>query len=217
MSTPGLGAFSHVTVGVTRLDAATRFWRGNFGLRVRELREGPDEALAPLWAIPPTTITRQAMVATATGAGGSTWAPVGGLHLVEFSNPLPPVRRGARVYDRGPKNLDLYTADLPGHDEINVVLLEVVGPGYSTSLTDRGFAGIGPLVTIAGNGRAEAAFYRDVLGLPPTLELSLQGPEIERAVGLPPGAGLDLWVLGDPAEPLGRIEIIQYRPVQGEG
>jgi catechol 2,3-dioxygenase-like lactoylglutathione lyase family enzyme len=247
MSGPGLGAFSHVTVGVGRLDEAIDFWERNFGLGVRSRREGPDAALARLWGIAPDRISRQALVATPTGAG--RWAAAGNLHLVEFRDPLPPVRRGAGVGDRLPKNLDLYTVDmptryaeleaaghefrarwaempvgehifrevhLPGHDEINVVLLEVTGPGYATPMSPRGYAGIGPLVTIVGDGAAEAHFYRDVLGMATTLELLLKGPVIERTVGLPPGAGLDVRVFGDPAEPLGRIEVIEYQQLQGE-
>ncbi len=247
MSEAGLGAFTHVTVGVASLSGAVAFWEQNFGLRVRDRRDGPDAALAKLWGIAPQAISRQALVLTPTGPG--QWAAAGGLHLVEFAEPLPPVRRGARVYDRLPKNLDLYTtgmearcaeleaaghrfrakwaempaggsvfreAQLPGHDDINVVLLEVFGPGYATPLSPRHYAGIGPLVTIVGDGAAEAAFYRDVLGMPATLEMMLKGPVIERTVGLPPGAGLDLRVFGDPAEPLGRIEIIEYQQVRGE-
>ncbi|MEO8445221.1 MAG: hypothetical protein ABI567_09475 [Gammaproteobacteria bacterium] len=247
MSEPGLGAFAHVTSGVSSLDAATTFWSRNFGLEVRDRREGPDAALARLWGITPERIARQALVATPTGPG--RWATAGALHLVEFTDPSPPVRRGANVYDRLPKNLDLYTADmaaryaeleaagvrfrgpwaeipageylfrevhLPGHDEINVVLLEVFGPGYATPLTAKGYAGIGPLVTIVGDGAAEARFYRDVLGMATTLELLLKGPVIEKTIGLPPGAGLDLRVFGELSEPLGRIEVIEYQQVQGE-
>jgi catechol 2,3-dioxygenase-like lactoylglutathione lyase family enzyme len=247
MSGPGLGAFSHVTLGVAHLDEAAGFWQRNFGLDVRDRREGPDAAVARLWGIAPERITRQAIVATPTGGGG--WAAAGNLHLVEFTDPLPPVRRGAQAYDRLPKNLDLYTVDmatryaelesagirfrarwaemaagqhvfrevhLPGHDEINVVLLEVLGPGYTTPLSPKGYAGIGPLISIVGDGAAEVRFYRDVLGMTTTLELLLTGPDIERTVGLPSGAGLRLQVFGDPHEPLGRIEVIEYQQVRGE-
>ena len=247
MSAPGLGAFCHVTVGVTQLDEAAGFWRRHFGFEVRDRWDGPDAALARLWGITPERIARQAIVATPTGR--DRWAAAGKLHLVEFTDPLPPVRHGAQVYDRLPKNLDLYTVDmatryaeleaaglrfrarwtempvgrhvfrevhLAGHDEINVVLLEVIGPGYTTPLSPQGYAGIGPLITIVGDGHSEACFYRDVLGMTTTLELLLKGPDIERTVGLPSGAGLHLRVFGDLQEPLGRIEVIEYQQVQGE-
>ena len=247
MSGSDLGAFAHATVGVADLDTAISFWRKSFGLTVRADRQGADAVLATLWGIDPDRITRQALVATPTGPG--RWAAAGAMHLVEFRNPLPPVRMGARTFDLLPKNLDLYTADmaaryaeleaaghrfrsrwaemstgqhsfrevqLPGHDEINVVLIEVIGPGYDTTMSPKGYAGIGPLVTIVGDAAAEAVFYRNVLGMTTTIELLLKGPVIERTVGLPPGAGLDLRVFGDPDEPLGRIEVIEYQQVPGE-
>lgn len=243
MTGPGLGAFSHVTVGVRSLDEAIAFWSDNFGLEATARREGPDPGLAALWDIDPAGIGRQAMMFM-------PGARLGGMHLVEFRNPAPPAREGAKPYDLLPKNLDLYTVDLParyeelqtaghrfrgpwvtmpgpaglsfreahlpGHDEINVVLLEIIGPGYETPLTRQGFAAIGPLVTIVPEGNAEVRFYVDVLGMATTLELLITGPDIERMVGLPPGAGLDLRVFGDPDEPLGRIELIDYQQVQGE-
>jgi catechol 2,3-dioxygenase-like lactoylglutathione lyase family enzyme len=245
MPKPVLGAFHHVTIGVARLHEAVGFWQGSFGLKVRDRRAGADPALARLWGIAADDITGQALVATPAAAG---WA-AGALHLVEFRNPLPPVREGARVYDCLPKNLDVYTVDmaarcaeleaaghrfrapwaemaageqrfreaqLPGHDDINVVLIEVLGPGYRVPLSPAGYAGIGPLVTIVGDADAEARFYRDTLGMAATLELLLKGPEIERTVGLPPDAGLDIRVFGDPDEPLGRIEIIEYQRVRGK-
>lgn len=238
-----LGAFSHVTVGVADLPAAERLWTELFGLEIVARRDGADPELARLWKLQANDVRRQAIVATPGAAAGR-------LHLVEWAKPGAAVREGAQVYDRLPKNLDLYTRDLParyealksrgvsfrspwlempgppgltfrevhlpGHDQINFVLLEVIGKGYDTPLSPAGFAGVGPLVTIVPDVAAEMRFYTDVLGMHITLELLLTGPDIERTVGLPPGAGLDLRVVGDPAEPLGRIEGIEYQQVVGE-
>jgi catechol 2,3-dioxygenase-like lactoylglutathione lyase family enzyme len=243
VSATGPGAFSHATVGVADLDQALALWLDTFGFELRGRREGADPGLAALWGLEPGRIARQALVYT-------PGAQVGGLHLVEFRDPLPPVREGARPFDLLPKNLDLYTVDLParqrelaaaghefrsdwvevpgpddlrfrevhmaGHDGLNIVLLEVLGPGYATPLSPRGFAGIGPLVAICPDLAAEAVFWREQLGLETTLEFLLAGPQVERMVGLPPGAGLDLRVYGDPAEPLGRIELIEYQRARGE-
>lgn len=247
MSEPGLGAFCHVTVGVANLDTAISFWQQNFALKARMHREGPDTVLGTLWGIDPYAITRQAIVGTPTGPG--RWAAAGAMHLVEFRNPLPPVRQGAKAWDLLPKNLDLYTTDMPtryteleaaghrfragwaemragqhlfrevqmpGHDEINVVLIEATGPGYDTTMSPKAYAGIGPLVTIVPDAEAETFFYRNVLGMATTIELRLGGPEIESAAGLPSGAKLDLRVFGDPNEPLGRIEIIEYQQLPGK-
>jgi catechol 2,3-dioxygenase-like lactoylglutathione lyase family enzyme len=105
---------------------------------------------------------------------------------------------------------------MPGPDEINVVLIEAIGPGYDTPMSPQGYAGIGPLVTIVPGIDAEAVFWADVLGLVTTLEMQLAGPAIERTVGLPQGAALRLRVFGDPADALGRIEIIEYQQVRGQ-
>ncbi|MBN8281210.1 MAG: VOC family protein [Gammaproteobacteria bacterium] len=247
MPATALGAFSHVTVGVASLEEAIDWWRRHVGFEVRVRRSGPDAELGRVWGMAAHRITGQALVATPVGPGG--FAGAGQLHLVEFADPEPAVRAGARPHDRLPKNLDLYTRDIPtryaelealgvafrsrwgeipagdltfrevhlaGHDDLNVVLLEVIGPGYSTPLSPRGFAGVGPLVTIVGDAAAEASFYGDVLGMATTLALRLAGPEIEATVGLPPGAALDIRVFGDPAEPLGRIEVIEYEKLPGE-
>jgi catechol 2,3-dioxygenase-like lactoylglutathione lyase family enzyme len=246
VSESGLRAFSHVTIGVASLARAVSFWQDNFGFEPQIEAKGPDPALATLWGIDPDRVSRQAILATPTGSGCQ--ATAGKMHLVEFRNPMPAVREGATAFDLLPKNLDLYTTDMPArfaeleaaghrfrtrwaempagehlfrevqmpaHDAINVVLIEAIGPGYDTPLSPKGYAGIGPLVTIVPGIDAETVFWRDVLGMTTTLELELAGPVIERTVGLPQGAALRLCVFGDLDEPLGRIEIIEYQQVRG--
>jgi catechol 2,3-dioxygenase-like lactoylglutathione lyase family enzyme len=246
MTESGLGAFSHVTIGVASLARAISFWQDNFDLRPRIEARGPDQALAGLWGIDPDRISGQAILATPTAPG--RLATAGAMHLVEFRDPLPAVRTGAAAFDLLPKSLDVYTTDMParyteleaaghhfrarwaemqagehrfreaqmpGPDEINVVLIEAVSPRYDTPMSRKGYAGIGPLVTIVPGIDAEAVFWRDVLGMTTTLELELAGPVIEKTVGLPQGAALRLCVFGDLDEPLGRIEIIEYQQVRG--
>ncbi|MGI9330691.1 MAG: VOC family protein [Gammaproteobacteria bacterium] len=238
---PRLGAFTYVSVGVADLDAALELWRDQFALQVSATRAGPDAALASLWDIPADSISRQALVRTPA-------LNTGALHLVEFVHPDKPVREGAAVFDRLPKNLDVYARDLParyeemrdagyvfrapwtempapgglifrevqmaGHDATNIVLLEILDTDYSHS--PAGYAGIGPLIIVVGDAEAETRFYADILGLEMIMEDFLAGPEIERMVGLPAGAGIDFRVLGDEADPMGRIEVIEYQRTGGE-
>jgi catechol 2,3-dioxygenase-like lactoylglutathione lyase family enzyme len=235
-----LGAFAYVTVGTADLDAALGLWRDRFGLEVAARREGPDAALARLWDMPADDVARQALLRT---PGVRT----GGLHLVEFTRPGAPVREGAAVFDRVPKNLDVYATDLParydelraaglefrapwvempgpgglafrevqmpGHDATNIVLLEILQTDYRYS--PAGYAGIGPLIVVVGNAAAETAFYQEVLGLRLIMEDLLAGPEIERMVGLPAGAGIDFRVLGAEDDPMGRIEVVEYQRTGG--
>ncbi len=241
-SAVALGAFSHATVGVADLGRAVSFWTGYFGFEVAARRDGSDAALAALWDIPRTAVSRQALLRT-------TGARAGAIHLVEFAEPAAPVRRDARAFDHLPKNLDVYVRDmatrfeqlkaqglkfrsdpitspgpdgmifkevhLPGPDDTNVVLLEIIGEGYDTTFNAKGFAGIGPLITIVPSLAREEAFYTGVLGMAITLAIRLHGPVIEKMIGLPEGASLILKVYGDPAEPLGRVEVIEYERTEG--
>ena len=61
---------------------------------------------------------------------------------------------------------------------------------------------------------AERDFYTN-LGLTVTADNVLEGPTIEKMIGLPPGSGLNMKSLGDP-EGFGLIELIEYRGVAGE-
>lgn len=240
-NSPALGAFAWVTVGVSDLDAALSLWRDQFALEVIARRDGPDAELAGTWGIDAGQITRQALL-RAPGVNS------GALHLVEFGAPGAPVRAGAAVFDRLPKNLDVYARDLPdryeelqaagfefrsawvempapggssfreaqmaGHDETNIVLVEVLGTDYLHSAA--GYAGIGPLVLVVGDADAETRFYQSVLGLQNIMEHVLAGPKIESMVGLPAGAGIDFRVLGAGSDPMGRIEVIEYQRAAGE-
>ena len=62
---------------------------------------------------------------------------------------------------------------------------------------------------------SERAFFEEVFRLEHLDYHLFEGPEVERMVGLPPGAKLDMHILGDPADPLGRIELVQYVGVKG--
>jgi catechol 2,3-dioxygenase-like lactoylglutathione lyase family enzyme len=240
-ASPGTGAFHHVTVGVADLAVAMDFWQRAFGFVVRGQRAGPDAALGALWDLPAARIRRQALLATQGASAGARHLvefvdpdpPVRrGAGVTDrlpksldlYARDLPArhaelVAAGFRF--RGPPTLmadadpPFREAHLAGHDDLNVVLLEVLAPGYDLPRAPLAVAGLGPVVTIVADRAAEAAFYREALGLATTLELVIGGPAIEQAVGLPPGAGLDIAVFGDPAEPLGRIEVIEYQRVAG--
>jgi catechol 2,3-dioxygenase-like lactoylglutathione lyase family enzyme len=239
-------SWNSVTVGVADLDKALELWVGVFGFSKLATRDGEDAELAALWRILPSDIKRQALL----GMPGSQY---GRLHLVEFTEPGPPVREGAQAFDLCPKNLDIYAQDLPArvkemqalgytfrnaepsevtapdgtrfreihlpaHDELNVVLLELLAQENEFSemeFSAKGFAGIGPLISIVGHAPTERDFYANVMGLDILNDNVLEGPEIERMIGLPPGSGLDVSIWGDDSELLGQIELIDYRGVQG--
>lgn len=237
-----LGAFAHATVGVADLAAASDFWVRHFGFEVVTQRDGPDAGLAGLWDIAPADIVAQALLRTPTAKAGALHlvqfahpaAPVRrdaqvfdylpknlDLYVRDLATRFRELQaagvrfRSDPVTSPGPEGMVFSEVHLPGHDETNVVLLEIIGEGYDTCFNDKGFAGIGPLITIVPALAAEEAFYTGVLGMAITLNLRLAGPELEKMIGLPAGAALVLKVYGDPAEPLGRVEVIEYERTQG--
>ena len=231
--------FSHAIVGTADLDEAMRLWVGTFGLSVGERREGPDPELEQFWHLPPGGIRRQALVGL---PGEST----GRLHLVEFSDPEPSVRDGARSFDLCPKNLDVrltgmherygelvasgwemgstpvrmpldtmevYEVQLRGPDFTNLSLVEVVGE--KLPFTPNGYVAVTQVVGTTPDNPSERDFFEEVFQLRHLDYHLFEGPEVERMVGLPVGAKLDMHILGDPDDALGRIELVQYVGVAG--
>jgi catechol 2,3-dioxygenase-like lactoylglutathione lyase family enzyme len=109
--------------------------------------------------------------------------------------------------------MEVREVQMPGHDDTNIVLIELVGKSYP--FTAPGYAGMTSFVTVNPDPEAEVGFYRDLLGLPIAHELELGGPEIEKMVGLPPGTVLDLRVVGPREYLFGRSELVHYRGVEG--
>jgi len=102
---------------------------------------------------------------------------------------------------------------LPSHDNINVVLLQVMGQDHGFNA--KGYAGVGPLITIVGNAAAERAFFDQALGMKMLTENLLGGPEVEKMVGLPVGAKLAVSIWGAKGQHFGQMELIEYQGVAG--
>ncbi len=230
---------SHAIVGVADLDEAARLWVDTFGLSATARRDGADEALESLWGLAPGSVSRQALV----GLPGEV---TGRLHLVEFTDPAPAVRSGARSFDLCPKNLDvrltgmqerydelvsagwvmgstpvrmpvdtmeIYEVQLKGPDVTNLSLVEVVGDDLP--YTPQGYVAVTQVVGTNPDNPAERAFFEGVFELEHLDYHLFEGPEVERMVGLPVGAKLDMHILGDPCNQLGRIELVQYAGADG--
>lgn len=231
--------YSHITLGVRSLEAASHFWTDMIGFNTEHHRTGPDPLLAELWGLQAEDISAQAILRQST--------KLPGLHLVEFTNPEPPVRRDAPVVSRLPKNIDIYTRDLPatfghlsslgyrfrsnwseteshgirfrevhmaGHDDTNIVFLQILDE--EMDWTPQGFAGVGALVCTVDDANQEAEFHQSLLGLDMIMNNRLAGPEIESLIGLPKGSGLQVRLLGDENDWMGRLEIIEYENLPGE-
>lgn len=237
----GMNSWTSVTVSVKSIDLALDLWVKAFGLDVEKDISGADTQLAALWDIPAGDIKRQVLLRTPGSQHGK-------IHLVEFDQPGEAVRDGANVFDKVPKNLDVYVSDMPtrleelktagyqfsqdtyseitapdgtlfreihmpSHDAVNVVLLEV--PGKELPFTAQGYAGVGPLITIVGDALSERKFYENIIGLNMLNDNILEGPEIERMIGLPSGSSLNVSIWGNEKDALGQVEVIEYRGAQG--
>ncbi len=236
------GGWHHVTVGVKSLDVALTQWIEMMGFEVRSQREGPDAGLATLWGIESEDIERQAIIGTPGADSGlihlvqfrnpdrlvREGAEVFDLlpkNLDVFVKGLP--ERFTRLQSAGATfRTDTYSdvttpsggrfmeIHMHGHDATNIVLVET--PGKDRDLyTDKGFTGVVQLITIVPDANAEEAFYTQGLGLTSLANNFLKGPEVEKMVGLPPGSGLDIRILGGESTAFGLMELVDYHGVEG--
>jgi catechol 2,3-dioxygenase-like lactoylglutathione lyase family enzyme len=224
--------FAFAVVSVADIDRALELWQNQMGMEVMVRRRGADAALAKMWGIDPNEISDQALIRT-------PGATDGGIHLVRFRQPGKAVREGAAPTDLVPKSLDVWTSDIHaaveqlqkagykfrsevqqlsptlyevhmfGHDELNIVLLGAPHK-VERNFSPKGFDAAPLLITISPDNERDAEFYTKLLGADLVSSSQFTGPAIEKAVGLPPGAGLDIRIMGDPQSNLGRIEIVQY-------
>jgi hypothetical protein len=82
-------------------------------------------------------------------------------------------------------------------------------------LSPAGYGGVTSFVVIVPDTRVEAAFYRDIFDLDEIMHHRITGPAIEKAVGLPTGAALDMRLMGREAHIFGRMELIAYDSLKG--
>jgi catechol 2,3-dioxygenase-like lactoylglutathione lyase family enzyme len=102
---------------------------------------------------------------------------------------------------------------LAGHDDINLVLLQILGS--ETPFPATGFYGVGPLVCIVRDPAPERRFCQQVLGLALSHDNILTGPEIEQMIGLPQGCALEVSIWAQPGQPLGEVELVTYQGTDG--
>ncbi len=234
-------SFSKVTVGVDDLDQALDLWVDTFGLELVARERGPDAELGRLWGIDAADIERQALVGTPgqrlgrlhfvefnnpdppVRRGAATFdACPKNLDIYVDDMTLQVEKLKRRGYEfrndhfsevTAPNGMRVREIHLPAHDDLNIVLLQVID--NTLAFPPGGFAGVGPLVTIAPNVCDEGDFYRQVLGLDLVMESVLKGTHVEKMIGLPEGTALHFSVWGDSDAPFGRLEVVSYEGVTG--
>jgi len=227
-------AFTYVVISVADLDQSLGLWQERFGMELVARRQGTDPGLAQVWGIPPADIIDQALLRTPGMEQGGIHlvrfrvpgAPVrenaAATDLVPKSVDIATRDIQAR-YDemiaagykfRSPigkfvtDKVVVREVHMPGPDGVNFVFLEQ--EGHPEPVSEKGFGVLPQIVAISPDNKLEKAFFEGVMSLKETSYNRFGGPEVEKTIGLPKGAGLDIRIFGDPAYEYGRLEIVQY-------
>jgi hypothetical protein len=106
----------------------------------------------------------------------------------------------------------VFETHMLGPDAVNIVLLEEMG---RTDLTSAQGYGVAPQIVITTSDNiAEKVFLESVFGMSEASYHRFAGAEIEKTIGLPKGAALDIRIVGDPVSRYGRLELVQYEGVR---
>lgn len=231
-------AFGYVGVSVGDMATALDLWVGRFGMQLVRRREGDDAELAAVWDLPAGAIADQALLETPGAARGGLHlvrftTPGEPVRAGATATDLVPKSIDVEVRDIQARHAELVAAGhefrskigrletdgrllfevhMPAHDRLNVVLLEE--PADPAPVSPRGYAVAPQIVLVTPDNPRESAFFQALLDLETISHHHFTGPEIERVVGLPAGAGLDITILGDPRVRFGRLELVQYEGVR---
>jgi catechol 2,3-dioxygenase-like lactoylglutathione lyase family enzyme len=230
-----------VSVGVADMAVVRALWVEQLGLEIIARRVGPDAALAGLWGIPAEQIEEQLLL----GTPGSTTGRLHFVQFHKPQPPVregaAPTDLGAKNLDVNCVDMPQLVAGLkqsgyefrsaiaeyeidsiqarevqmPVHDALNLVLIEVLSKGFEVDFTNKGYAALTSFVVIVPDVNQEVKFYERLFGMQNILAHKLSGKAIEEAAGLPSGTVLDLHLLGDPKSLFGRMELIEYVGVGG--
>jgi len=235
---PNPKAYAYAVISVADMDQALALWSVRFGMRTAVRREGSDPGLAALWGVESDAIIDQALLLTPGMAQGGIHlvrfrVPGPAVREGAAATDLVPKSVDIAVRDLPARHAELEAAGyrfrsrigrfetdgvvvdevhLPGPDGVNLVFLEQQGKPEPVS--PEGYGVAPQIVAISPDNRLEKAFFERVLGLDETSYHRFAGPEVERTIGLPPGAGLDIRIFGDAGYDYGRLEIVQYEGVK---
>ncbi len=231
-------AFAYVVVSVADMDQALGLYAERFGMQIVTRRDGHDKGLAKVWGLPEDAIIDQALLRTPGATQGGVHLvrfkiPGPAVREGAAATDLVPKSLDIAVVDiqkrydelsaagykfRSPVGkmeaggLTFLEAHATGQDGVNIVLLEILGKHELTS--DKGYGVVPQMVLTTGDNVREATFFQSLMGMSQLSYNRLAGPEVEKTIGLPPGAGLDIRILGDPKNEFGKLEIVQYEGVK---
>ena len=234
-------AWHWVSIGTADMEGALDFWVDRLGFECVARAEGDDPGLREHWGVTDRQIARQAMLRSVGAENGGMhlveWdvaaesvraeAQVFDLcpkNLDIYVDDLPV--RMAQLIDQGvvfrnehyseavsPDGVHFREIHLAGHDDINIVFLQVIGS--DTPIPATGFYGVGPLVCIVRDPASEKRFIDTILGLSLSHNNILEGPDIEEMIGLPTGCALEVSIWAEPGQALGEVELVTYHGTDG--
>ncbi len=233
---------SYVSIGVADMAVAEKLWVEALGLEIVARRQGPDPELGKLWNLSADQFVDQMLVRTPGASTGQLHfvqfrepgeavrkgaAPtdlgaknidvncVGMPDLVEkLSGAGYSFRSEISEYEVG----DIHAREVRmlGHDEINIVFIEILSKGFEVEYSTEGFAALTSFVVIVSSTLKESKFYQDIFGFDEIMHHRITGSGIEAAVGLPKGSALDMRLCGSPDNMFGRMELVAYEGLSGE-
>ena len=227
-------AFAYVVISVTDLDQSLGLWQERFGLELVARRQGTDPGLAGAWGLADGEIVDQALLRTPGMEQGGVHLVrfrLPGPAVRENAAPTDLVPKSVDIATRDiqaryaeltaagykfrspvgrlvTQNAVVHEVHMPGPESMNFVFVEQ--EGHPEPVSPKGYGVMPQMVAISPDNKLEKAFFEQVLGLKETSYNRFSGPEVERTIGLPQGAGLDIRIFGDPAYDYGRLEIVQY-------
>jgi len=234
-------AVAYVVVSVTDLDAAIDFWVGRLGLEVETRLSGSDPQLAAVWGLEPDGIVEEALLRTPGMPDGGIHlvqfkTPGPAVRAEAASTDLVPKSIDIDAHDLPARYAELMAAGfefrskpgrleteagaivhevhLPAADGMNLVFLEE--EGVKQPVSPKGYGAAAQIVLVTGDNARETAFFRQVFQLEDLSHNTFGGPEVEKTIGLPPGASLDITILGAKSSPFGRLEFVQYQKASGK-
>ncbi len=236
-----ISRIAYVSIGVTSMATALELWVEQLGLQLIARRDGPDLQLGQLWELPADQFVCQVLLSTPGAVSGRIHL----VQFREPAEPVRkgavPTDLGAKNIDVNCTDMPMlierlreagyafrsamaeYEIDgikarevqMPIHDDINLVLIEVLSKGFEVGYSAKGYAALTSFVVIVADVAREVDFYKRLFAMTDILSHKLSGPAIEMAAGLPPGTVLDLHLLGDPDNLFGRMELIEYVGIKG--
>jgi catechol 2,3-dioxygenase-like lactoylglutathione lyase family enzyme len=233
---------AYVSVGVADMAVVRQLWVEQLGLEVLETRQGPDAELGKLWNLSADQFVEQLLLCTpgattgwlhfvqfrepaAAVRSGAAATDLGAKNLDVNCTGMPDLVAGLITAGYQPRSaigeyeidgIQVREVQIPVHDDLNLVLIEVLSAGFEVELSPQGYAALTSFVVIVPDVTAETDFYLQLFGMERILSHELSGPEIEMAAGLPAGTVLNLKLLGAPDNLFGRMELIEYMGVQGD-